>query len=155
MGGGGRGLGGPRPWRRGGSALGAARRDLRLYAENISVFDGGVKQGLGVLYLAAGILVVKLVAERSAVRAVLGKTQLLDQHGDNLVGGSVVRKFNRHSLVFGGIVHSDCDICHFCPIVSVFSLMLRWLIACRSAHLGVTDELIGKVPGHFVFLDQL
>ena len=66
-------------------------RNLRLQAENVAVPNRGIIQSLSVLDLSPGILVVKLVTQRSSIGAVRRKAQLLDQHRDDLVAWSIVR----------------------------------------------------------------
>jgi len=73
--------------------------DFGLEAKNVTIFDSCLGEGLRFLYLAAGVLVMKLVAEWRAVRPVLRQHQLVDQNRDVLVSRGVVRHLDRHTLV--------------------------------------------------------
>src|SRR6266436_8587322 len=91
---------------------GSARGDLRLQAKDVAVLYLGFGEGLRVLNLAAGIFVVEFIAERRAVGAVGGETQLLNQDGDDFVAGRIVGELHGDTLVFRGVVDGDVDRGH-------------------------------------------
>jgi len=57
----------------------------------------GIGQSLGVLDLSSGVLVVKLVAQRSAV-GTWWAGGVFHQHRDDLVAGSIIGKFYGNAL---------------------------------------------------------
>jgi len=91
-----------------------ASSDLRLQAEDIAILDARVGERLRVLNLAPGVLVVELITERRAVWAVHRQLELLHQHGDDLVAGSIIWKLSGDALVFGGVVDGDVEGSHDC-----------------------------------------
>jgi hypothetical protein len=70
-----------------------------LEPQDVAVTNGSVGKALAILDLASTVLVMELVAERSAIRAVRGKLQFLNQNRDNLAARSVVREFGGNTLV--------------------------------------------------------
>jgi hypothetical protein len=56
--------------------------------------------------------VVKLIAQRCAVGATARKLQLLDKHGDELVGWGIVGEFDGNAFVFSGVEYSNVNAWH-------------------------------------------
>src|ERR1700727_565182 len=90
--------------------------DLRRQPQDVSVLHLGFREGLRILNLSPGILVMELVAQWRSVRTVRRQPQLLYEYGDNLVAWSIVRQFHRHPFILGRVVDGNVDVRHLCRV---------------------------------------
>src|SRR5882724_2051446 len=94
----------------------SARRDFWLQTQDVAILHSRLRQRLRILNLPSGILVMKLVAQRRAVRPIRRQPQFLNQYHDNLVARSVIRQFHRHSFILRRVVHRHIDRRHRLPV---------------------------------------
>src|SRR5580658_175588 len=90
--------------------------DFGLQPQNVAVPHLCFREGLGILNLPPGILVMEFVAQWRSIRPVRRQTQLLHQYGDNLVAWSIVWQFDRYPLILGRVVDGNVDVRHFCRV---------------------------------------
>lgn len=90
-------------------------RDLRLEAEDVAVFYAGGHERVGVEELAAGALVMELIAHELAVGTVTWQIELFNEHRDEAVHLGIDRHFDELSLVAGRVPNFDFDVAHSVP----------------------------------------
>src|SRR6185312_4619847 len=83
-----------------------------LKTKNVAIFYASLAERLSLLHLPARVLVMKFVAQRSAVWAAFRQQQLVDEHGNNLVSGRIIRHLDGHALVFRRIIDGYVQVPH-------------------------------------------
>src|SRR5690242_11202451 len=76
---------------------------------------------------------MEFVAQRRAIRPIRRQSQLLHQHGDDLVARSIVRQFYRHAFILRRVEHRHVYVGHWSSVEIAKTARRLSIAACASA----------------------